>query len=84
VEARAGANLPTALQGLADRTGLPSLSRFVDGIVVAIDRGTPLGRGPARAGPGRPRVPPSRVAEEGARKEIAMMVTSVNFSPFTA
>ena len=41
-DARAGANLPTALQGLADRTGLPSLSRFVDGIVIAVERGTPL------------------------------------------
>jgi tight adherence protein C len=37
-DARAGANLPTALQGLADRTGLMSLSRFVDGIVVAVER----------------------------------------------
>ena len=35
-DARAGANLPTALQGLADRTGLLSLSRFVDGMVVAV------------------------------------------------
>jgi tight adherence protein C len=35
-DARAGANLPTALQGLADRAGLISLSRFVDGIVVAV------------------------------------------------
>ena len=35
-DARAGANLPTALQGLADRTGLVSLARFVDGIVVAV------------------------------------------------
>jgi tight adherence protein C len=40
-DARAGANLPTALQGLADRTGLISLTRFVDG------------RGAPRAGPGR-------------------------------
>ncbi|RKT78760.1 tight adherence protein C [Terracoccus luteus] len=39
-DARAGANLPTALQGLADRTGLMSLSRFVDGIVVAVARVT--------------------------------------------
>ncbi len=41
-DARAGANLATALQGLADRTGLASLARFVDGIVVAVERGTPL------------------------------------------
>ena len=36
-DARAGANLPTALQGLADRTGLVSLARFVDGIVIAVE-----------------------------------------------
>jgi tight adherence protein C len=41
-DARAGANLPTALQGLADRTGLASLRRFVDGVVIAVQRGTPL------------------------------------------
>ena len=41
-DARAGANLPVALQGLADRTGLASLARFVDGIVIAVERGTPL------------------------------------------
>jgi Flp pilus assembly protein TadB len=34
--------LPTALQGLADRTGLASLRRFVDGVVIAVQRGTPL------------------------------------------
>lgn len=39
-DARAGANLQTALQGLADRTGLVSLARFVDGIVVAVERVT--------------------------------------------
>ncbi len=50
-DARAGANLPTALQGLADRTGLASLRRFVDGVVIAV-----RARHPARrraAGPGR-------------------------------
>src|SRR5699024_12594267 len=36
-DARAGASLPSALQGLADRTGLASLARFVDGIVVAVE-----------------------------------------------
>lgn len=41
-DARAGASLPVALQGLASRTGLPSLARFVDGVVIALERGTPL------------------------------------------
>ena len=41
-DARAGASLPTALEQLGERTGLPSLARFVDGVVVAVERGTPL------------------------------------------
>ncbi len=76
-EARAGANLPTALQGLADRTGLTSLSRFVDGIVVAVERGTPLAE-VLRAQAQDVRESGRRaVMEEGGRKEIAMMVPVV-------
>jgi tight adherence protein C len=76
-EARAGANLPTALQGLAERTGLPSLSRFVDGIVVAVERGTPLAD-VLRAQAQDVRETGRRaVMEEGGRKEIAMMVPVV-------
>jgi tight adherence protein C len=76
-EARAGANLPTALQGLADRTGLQSLARFVDGIVVAVERGTPLAE-VLRAQAQDVRETGRRaVMEEGGRKEIAMMVPVV-------
>lgn len=76
-DARAGANLPTALQGLADRTGLPSLARFVDGIVIAVERGTPLAdvlRAQAQdvREDGR-----RQIMEEGGKKEIAMMVPVV-------
>ena len=76
-DARAGASLPTALQGLADRTGLPSLARFVDGMVVAVERGTPLAevlRGQAQdAREGGRRA----VMESAGRKEIAMMLPVV-------
>ncbi len=76
-EARAGANLPTALQGLADRTGLTSLSRFVDGIVVAVERGTPLAD-VLRAQAQDVRESGRRaVMEEAGRKEIGMMVPVV-------
>jgi tight adherence protein C len=76
-EARAGANLPTALQGLADRTGLPSLARFVDGIVVAVERGTPLAD-VLRAQAQDVRETGRRaVMEEGGRKEIGMMIPVV-------
>lgn len=77
MDARAGANLPTALQGLADRTGLPSLSRFVDGIVIAVQRGTPLAE-VLRAQAQDVREDGRRVLMERAGKqEIAMMVPVV-------
>ena len=41
-DARAGAPLVAALDGVARRTSLPLLSRFVDGMAVAVERGTPL------------------------------------------
>jgi len=41
-EARAGASLVQALDGIARRTSLAPLSRFVDGVAIAVERGTPL------------------------------------------
>jgi tight adherence protein C len=76
-DARAGVNLPTALQGLADRTGLPSLRRFVDGVVIAVQRGTPLAE-VLRAQAQDVREEGRRaLMEAGGRKEIAMMVPVV-------
>src|SRR5580765_2242361 len=77
-DARAGANLQSALQGLADRTGLPSLTRFVDGMVIAVERGTPLAE-VLRAQAQDVRESGRRaVMEAGGKKEIAMMVTNVS------
>ena len=76
-DARAGANLPTALQGVADRTGLVGLARFVDGIIVAVERGTPLAD-VLRAQAQDVREEGRRaVMEEGGKREIAMMVPVV-------
>ncbi|GGL28514.1 type II secretion system F family protein [Phycicoccus endophyticus] len=76
-DARAGANLPSALQGLADRTGLASLRRFVDGVVVAVQRGTPLAE-VLRAQAQDVREEGRRaLLEAGGRKEIVMMVPVV-------
>jgi tight adherence protein C len=76
-DARAGANLLTALQGLADRTGLMSLSRFVDGIVIAVERGTPLAD-VLRAQAQDVREDGRRtLMEQAGRKEILMMVPIV-------
>ncbi|MEJ5914165.1 type II secretion system F family protein [Pseudokineococcus sp. 1T1Z-3] len=76
-EARAGATLVQALAGLADRTSLPSLARFVDGVAVAVERGTPLAdvlRAQAQDVRDEGR---RALLESGGRKEIAMMAPVV-------
>lgn len=76
-EARAGAPLIQALQGLAQRTSLEPLARFVDGLVIAIERGTPLAD-VLRAQAGDVREAGKRaLLESGGRREIAMMVPVV-------
>ena len=68
---------PPRSQGLADRTGLPSLRRFVDGVVIAVQRGTPLAD-VLRAQAQDVREEGRRaLMEAGGRKEIAMMVPVV-------
>jgi tight adherence protein C len=76
-DARAGANLPAALEGLAGRTGLMSLARFVDGIVVAVERGTPLADVLRSQAQDVREAGRRAVMEEGGKKEIAMMVPVV-------
>ena len=76
-DARAGANLPRALTGLAKRTGSTSLSRFVDGVVVAVERGTPLAdvlRAQAQDVREEGR---RQLMETGGKKEISMMIPVV-------
>jgi tight adherence protein C len=76
-DARAGATLVQALEGIANRTTLPSLTRFVDGMAVAIERGTPLAD-VLRAQAVDVREAGKRaLLEAGGRKEIAMMVPVV-------
>jgi tight adherence protein C len=76
-DARAGAPVPTALQGLADRTGLVPLARFVDGVVVAVERGTPLAD-VLRAQAADVREAGQRALMDTAgKKEIAMMIPVV-------
>lgn len=76
-DARAGATLPEALQGLADRTGIPSLARFVDGIVVAVERGTPLADVMRAQAQDARDAGKQLLIEEGGRREIAMMIPVV-------
>lgn len=76
-EARTGVSLPEALEALSRRTGLAPIVRFVDGLVVAIQRGTPLGEVlRAQAADAREAARQSLI-EEGGRREITMMVPVV-------
>jgi tight adherence protein C len=75
--ARAGVPLVEALEDLRDRTGLEPLARFLDGVIVAIERGTPLAD-VLRAQAADVREAGKRaLLEVGGRKEILMMVPVV-------
>ena len=78
-QTRAGSGLTTALQDFSARTDVVALGRFVDGIVVAIERGTPLAD-VLRAQAQDVRDHDKRVLMEVAgKKEIAMLVPVVFF-----
>jgi tight adherence protein C len=76
-EIRAGGPLPAALQSLADRTSLEALARFVDGLVICLERGTPVAE-VLRAQAGDVREARKReLLAIGGRREIAMLVPVV-------
>ncbi len=65
---------------MADRTSLEPLARFVDGLLVAIERGTPLAQ-VLRAQAADVREAGKRpLLDAGGRKEIQLMVTSAERS----
>lgn len=78
-QTRSGAGLVHALQDFSARTPVAPIGRFVDGVVVAIERGTPLAD-VLRAQAQDVRDHDKRQLMEAAgRKEIAMMVPLVFF-----
>lgn len=76
-DARAGASLPAALQLLADRTGLAPLARFVDGVVVAVERGTPLADVLRAQAQDVREAGQRELMDAAGKKEIAMMIPVV-------
>ncbi len=75
--ARAGVPLVAALQEVADRTSVDALARFVDGVVVAIERGTPLAEVLRAQAADVREAGKRRLLESGGAKEIQMMVPVV-------
>jgi tight adherence protein C len=74
---RAGEPFTTALERLAVRVPIPAVVRFVDGLVVATERGTPLGD-VLRAQAADVREQHKRdLIEAGGRREVLMLVPVV-------
>lgn len=76
-ETRAGASLPAALAGLGERTGLPAVTRFADGMVVALQRGTPLADVLRAQAQDAREAGRQALIEDGGKREIGMMIPVV-------
>jgi tight adherence protein C len=76
-DTRSGVPLEAALRALADRCGSPAVTRFVDGILLAVERGSPLAE-VLRAQAGDARSAAQRALMESAgRRDVAMLVPVV-------
>lgn len=73
-ETRSGTPLVAALQAFSVRTEIAPLARFVDGITVAIERGTPLAEVLRAQAQDVRDLGKRELMEAAGRKEIAMMV----------
>ena len=78
-DARSGVNLVVALERMAARTSLPALARFVDGLAVAVERGTPLADVLRAQAVDVREEGRRRLLESAGRKEIAMLLPVVFF-----
>lgn len=76
-DARAGAPVTRALAQVADRSTLEPFSRFVQGLVVAIERGTPLAEVLRAQATDVREYSKRSLLEAGGKKELQMMVPVV-------
>src|SRR5919112_4980909 len=76
-EVRGGAPVATAFDRYAARTGLPVVARFADGISVAVERGTPLADVLHAQAADVREARRRDLIENGARREVLMMVPVV-------
>jgi tight adherence protein C len=78
-DVRAGLPVVQALDAFAGRTSVTALARFLDGLVVAIERGTPLADVLRSQAADVREAAKQELIESGGRKEIAMMAPVVFF-----
>ena len=76
-EIRTGTPVARALDEMADRSGLPVVARFAEGMAVAVERGTPLAEVLHAQAADVREAGRRQLIETGARKEILMMVPVV-------
>lgn len=76
-DVRAGSGLVAALDGMAQRVAVPAVTRFVDGIAVAVERGTPLAEVLRSQAADAREVRKRTLMEIGGRKEVQMLVPVV-------
>jgi tight adherence protein C len=73
-DARTGYSLVEALERVSERTNVSTLARFVDGIAIAVERGTPLADVLRAQAQDVREAGKRQLIEAGGRKEIAMMI----------
>lgn len=76
-DARSGTPLTGALENLADRVRLAPLTRFAQGVAVAVERGTPLAEVLRSQAQDVREAGRRALMETGGRKEVAMMIPVV-------
>jgi tight adherence protein C len=76
-DARSGASVVSALEKMAARTSLPALARFVDGMAIAVERGTPLADVLRAQATDVREMGRRTLLEAAGRKEIGMLVPVV-------
>ena len=76
-EIRSGTPMVVALERLAARSSQPAVSRFAEGIAVAIDRGTPLADVLRAQAQDAREAARRELMEVGGKKEILMMIPVV-------
>lgn len=74
---RSGAQLPTALEQLGARTGIPAIIRFADGVSVAVERGTPLAHVLRAQAQDARDIGHRDLMEIGGKKEVHMLLPVV-------